>query len=376
MTENVSAAALDLGTMFLQGMRDSVDGKGIVSTQVRDCYREVPFVEEFEDQLKQQQCQYIKEGDKIYVLGDQAYIQAGMAEISSELKATGEILKRPMKDGILNPDSPKVSLSILRALMKACVEKDVGPAREGEILYFSVPANPTDSTINNLFHSKMAEKYLNGLGFDARPIGEGLAVVFGENPKMHSPEGDIPFTGFGLSFGAGMVNFCLAERGVPLDEFSVARSGDWIDNQVARMTGQPKTKVLRVKEKKLNFNTIDNLDPSDESYDVLLALECYYEDLINYVFSSFAKRFGSTKGSIEHPIDVVLAGGTACPPGFDKKVKKILSRMNFPFEISEVRLAGGGDQKKMLQSVAKGCYIRAKQAAKKMTAAKDVLDQL
>jgi len=45
-----------------------------------------------------------------------------------------------MKDGILNPDSPKISLVILRELIKACLEKDIGPARPGEILYFSIPA--------------------------------------------------------------------------------------------------------------------------------------------------------------------------------------------------------------------------------------------
>jgi hypothetical protein len=198
-----------------------------------------------------------------------------------------------------------------------------------------------------------------------------LAVVFAENPKMHAPDGDIPFTGIGISMGAGMVNFCLAERGVPIDEFSVCRSGDWIDQNVSRMTGQPKTKVLRIKEKKLNFNNID------ESDDVILALECYYEDLVNYVFRDcFAKRFKGNKGSIDHPIDIILSGGTASPPGFDKKVRKLLSKIEMPFEIGEIRMAGGGETKKMLQTVARGCYLRAKQAAKKLATAKDALDNL
>jgi len=38
-------------------------------------------------------------------------------------------------------------------------------------------------------------------------------------------------------------------------------------------------------------------------------------------------------------------------------------------------LAGGGDRAKMLQAVAKGLYIRAKQTAKKTTAAKDIIEK-
>lgn len=366
---DIFAAGLDIGTMFLQSARD--DGKGgIIYTEVRDCYREIEYDEEFEDQMKAQGSHYIREGERLYVLGNEAYIQAGMAEVGAGLVSGGrEVLSRPMKDGILNPESPKIALSILRELEKAALEKGIGPARPGEILYFSIPANPVDSLINNTFHSKMAERYLNGLGYDARPVGEGLAVVYAENPKMHAPEGDIPFTGIGISLGAGQGNFCLAERGIPLDEFSVCRSGDWIDANVARMTGQPKTKVLRCKEKKLNFNKIDEND------DIILALECYYEELINYVFGHFAKRFAGNKGSIEHPIDIILSGGTASPPGFDKKVKIMLAKMDLPFEIGDIRLAGNGDTKKLLQTVARGCYIRAKQAAKKIMAGKDALDQ-
>lgn len=356
----LNASALDCGTMFLQSIREDKDGKTLIYNTVRDCYRELPYAEEFEETLKAQGAQYVKGEGKLYVLGNDAYLQAGMAEFGAEMKPGHEtdILKRPMKDGILNPDSPKMAMAILRELMRVCLEKEVGPARPGEILYFSIPADPVDSTINNAFHKMTAQKYLQSLGYDARPLGEGLAVIYAENPKMHTPDGPIPFTGIGISMGAGQCNFCLTERGIPLDEFSVARSGDWIDSNVARMTGQPRTKVLRVKEKKLDFN---NIDKNDE---IILALECYYEELINYVFGIFAKRFGSSKGSIDHPIDLVLSGGTACPKGFDQKVKVMLAKMSLPFEIREVRLAGGGDPDKMLKAVARGCYVRAKQAAK------------
>ena len=364
MTE-ISGAGLDIGTMWISSMRD--DSKGnLVCTQIRDCYRSLPFMEEFEDQMKQQGSHYIKDGNKLYVIGNEAYVQSAMAEFGSGAEA----LQRPMRDGILNPDAPKTSLLILRELMRACIENKVGPAREGEVLYFSVPANPVDSQINNVFHAKMCGQFLSGLGYDARPLSEALAVVFSENPKMYMGDAaDVPFTGLAASFGAGQVNICMAERGVPLDEFSVARSGDWIDTNTAKMVGEPRTRVLMAKEKKLNFGKLDDSDP------IILALDCYYDELLRYVFGLFAKRFADHKGGIEYPIDFVVSGGTASVPGFDKKIKSVLSKMEMPFEIANVRLAGGGDRAKMLQAVAKGLYIRAKQAAKKTTAAKDVIEK-
>lgn len=368
--QKVYAGALDLGTMYLQSAREDKDGN-IVYNEVRDCYRELEYDTEFEETLRSQNVPYIKDEHKIYVLGNAAYSQARMAEFGADIRAglDREILKRPMKDGVLNPDSPKIAMTILRELEKICLEEHVGPARENEVLFFSVPANPVDSSINNSFHSKTAERFLRNLGYDPRPLCEGLAVIYSENPKMHLPDGKtIPYTGVGISCGAGQVNFCLSERGLPIDEFSVARSGDYIDANVSRMTGQPKTKVIRVKEKELNFDKID------ENNEILLALDCYYEDMIRYVFGLFGKRFENNRGSIDYPIDIVLSGGTASPPGFDKKVRRVLDRMNLPFQIHEIRLAGGGELQAMLKTVAKGCYIRAKQTAKKIEAGKEVLN--
>lgn len=182
---------------------------------------------------------------------------------------------------------------------------------------------------------------------------------------MHTPDGLIPFTGLAISMGAGMTNFCLAERGLPLDEFSVAKSGDWIDKNVARMVGQPKTKVLRVKEKELNFDKIDESNP------IHLGLKCYYEELVEYVFTKFAKRFENNRGSIDHPIDVVISGGTASPPGIVSLVNRVIDRMNLPFEIKEVKRAND-----MFRAVATGCYIRAKQAAKKQMAIDKTMSEI
>lgn len=363
-TNEIFACGADYGTAFFVSARD--DGEGNVSfNTVRDCFRELPYDSEFESILKEQGSHYLSSEDRLYVIGNSAFVQAGMAEFGADLKPVKEdILKRPMKEGVLNPDSPKISMMILREIARACIEQNIGPARPGEIVYFSIPANPIDSSINNTFHAKMAEKHLRGLGYHPVAINEASAVIFSECPKMYTPEGPVPFTGIGISCGAGMMNFCLAERGIPLDEFSVTRSGDWIDAQVARMSGQPKTRVIKVKEKELNFNNI----PDDN--EILLALDVYYDELVRYAFTIFSERFKSNRGSIDHPIEIILSGGTASPPGFDKKVHRILDKMTLPFEIKQIRLA-----KDMLRTVANGCYLRAKHAAKKAMAARDALEK-
>ena len=357
MSDKTMAVGLDIGTAFIQCERDDASGNGTVSTTVRDCYSELPYEEDFEETLKAQGVHYIRDDKKIYILGEDAFRQAGMSEFSA--KDGEEILKRPMRNGILNPSSPKTALVILRAILKACVEKGIGPARKGEIMYFSVPSVPVDSNLDPVFHGSLCEKFFRDLGYDARPLGEGLAVVFGSNPKQFSKDGPVPFTGIGISHGAGMVNFCLAERGRPICEFSVVRAGDWVDDRVALMTGEHKTKVSRVKERRLDFTKIDQEDP------ILVALDVYYTQLVSYVFGEFAKKFSSNKGFIEDPIEIVLSGGTASPPGFDAKVKQVLGSMSLPFRVHDVRMAGNRNREDMLKTVARGCFIRAKQAAKK-----------
>ena len=46
------------------------------------------------------------------------------------------------------------------------------------------------------------------------------------------------YTGIGISFGAGMVNLCFSMFGNPVFTFSIVNSGDWIDRQAAKATGE------------------------------------------------------------------------------------------------------------------------------------------
>ena len=54
------------------------------------------------------------------------------------------------------------------------------------------------------------------LGYQAKVINEGLAVVYSELK-------DANFTGIGMSFGGGMCNICVAYLGLPV--LTVATTG-------------------------------------------------------------------------------------------------------------------------------------------------------
>jgi len=170
-------------------------------------------------------------------------------------------------------------------------------------------------------------------------------------------EGDHSFCGPGLTIhncGAGRTNCALSYRGLQVIGMSVARGGDYIDKQVSEQTGIPISQVIATKEKKLDF---DNLDFDD---DVIFALDAYYEQMIRYVLGHFAKKFQKEKSNFEAPMDIVVAGGTSMPPGFCKKLEKVVRGLDLPFTIKEVRHA-----ENPRTAVVEGLYVQSQLAKKR-----------
>ena len=194
------------------------------------------------------------------------------------------------------------------------------------------------------------------LGWNVKVIEEGHAVILSENPSITDADGKrIPFSGIGVSFGAGKVNCVLAYRGLSVVGMSAARSGDWIDKKVADQTDAPITKVTNIKETKLDFNNIDYDD------DIVYALDAYYTNMIEYVFKNFAKKFSKEKSEFEAPLDIVIAGGTSMPKGFRDKVKSVVEGLDLPFEIKDV--IQSDDPR---NAVVKGCLTQAIISQKKL----------
>ena len=134
-------------------------------------------------------------------------------------------------------------------------------------MYFSVPGEPLDADVNLAYHEKTISGILRKLGYNAKPINEGLAVIFSELAEQQ-------FTGIGMSFGGGMVNVGVAYRSLPLLTFSLARGGDWIDEKAALALSESASQVCFYKEHSFD------LSKGEDGSNVYNALSIAYDELI------------------------------------------------------------------------------------------------
>lgn len=347
------AIGFDPGTMFFQTAEK--DGDSVNINVIRNAFVELEASEEVEQVLSQNNWQYISDGAKYYIIGEDSLRVAKMFPGKVELR-------RPMKDGVLNKGEDKKML-----VMSKMLEKAIGKSKEdSSVVCFCVSSESIDNDIDNTFHKARLEGMVKRLGYKSKVIEEGHAVVLAERPVMTEADGtESPYSGLGISFGAGKVNAVLAYKGLPIVGISATRSGDWVDVKVSEQTGTPLAQVTGVKEKKLDF---DNIDYDD---DVIFALNAYYESLIKYVFKKFATKFKEVESQFEAPIDVVIAGGTSTPNGFDKKVKEVVMDLDLPFKINDVKRSDDPRN-----SVVKGCLVQATITQKKLEKDKNVDDML
>jgi len=321
------AKGLDVGTMNI--LTAQQDGNDTVFVQQRNSFVEIEYSDMAEQMLSRSEVLHIRKDDKVYVVGDDALNFANIFN-----KET----RRPMSQGILSSDEKSAI-----PMMKLIIEQVVGePAYPGEKLYFSTPADPIDSELSTLYHQKTIESFLNDVGYEAEPINEGMSVIYSELAENN-------FTGLGISFGAGMTNVCLAYYAVPVMKFSVARGGDWIDEQAARATGTPVDKVTSIKEDDFE------LDFTTDVGGVEGALSIYYENLLDYVIEKVVEEVDDEDVEEDLDIPVVVTGGTSSPRGFEELFRDHLQDANIPFSISGVSHAD-----EPLYSVARGGLVAAR----------------
>ncbi|MFD1645236.1 hypothetical protein [Haloarchaeobius litoreus] len=321
------AKGLDVGTMNILSAQQ--DGNDTVFVQQRNSFVEIEYSDMAEQMLSRSEVLHIRKDDKVYVVGDDALNFANIFN-----KET----RRPMKHGILS-SSEKSAIP----MMKLIIEQVVGePNHPDEKLYFSVPADPIDSELSTLYHQKTIESFLGNMGYDAEPINEGMSVIYSELA-------DNNFTGLGISFGAGMTNVCLAYYAVPVMKFSVARGGDWIDEQAAQATGTPVDKVTSIKENDFE------LDFTTDVGGVEGALSIYYENLLDYVIENVVREVDEEDVEEGLDVPVVVTGGTSSPDGFEALFRDHLEDANIPFSISGVQHAN-----EPLYSVARGSLVAAR----------------
>jgi actin-like ATPase involved in cell morphogenesis len=326
---------IDIGTSFIVTVRQTEDGT-FVNKFHRNCLFAMDINDESADLLERSNYFFIKTNDKYYVCGEDAI---------SLVNAIGKgNIIRPMKDGILNPNL-KESSDLLFHIIKSVLGE---PIIKQENLRFTIPANTIDGEKDNLFHKMVLQGLFTKMGYDAKPINEAMCVIYDNNPVSKNDDGELPLTGIASSHGAGQTNVCLSFKGMSLAEFSCTKSGDNIDEQVEKVTGISKSKIVKIKEKKLDLG---NIDPNDK---VQTALSIFYDETINRVIHNISEQFRDKSSEVEGELEWVVAGGTSMPPNFCKKLEEAIKKSSLPFKIYRVRHAA-----QPFTSVGQGACIRA-----------------
>ena len=262
----------------------------------------------------------------------------------------GKVLRRPMENGVLAVGEEE-AMKIMAVIIKSLV----GKLDDDAIIYYCIPAPALNETVNVRYHQKVVQAILDsykseeGATIKAFPINEARSIVISQMPDR---------TGIGISWGAGMVNVSYCLFGLPIYEFSLVGSGDWIDMESARVTGnlektdgrdKPKALVAKAKEKV-------NLGGPLPETNLEKAIYINYQILIENVAKGIAEGFrqNEQKARADKPMPIVMAGGTSMPEGFLDMFKKVFADQKMPFEVGEVKRA-----EEPLYAIAEGCLIAA-----------------
>ena len=255
-------------------------------------------------------------------------------------------LKRPMHQGCVNPKEAH-AFQIMSIMIHSLLNEI---KHDKEVLYYSVPSNALNEETDADYHNKIIEAIFkafqdeHGYTVKANPINEGLALVYAEL-------GAKAYTGIGISFGAGMVNLCFSMYGAPVFSFGLVNSGDWIDKMTAKATGEDVTFINKEKTKV-------NLIAEPQSM-VERAIQTQYKLMIEKTVTGIKKGLMTEhkKARPDGPVDIVIAGGSSSPIGFDVLFEKIVRESDLPIQIDKIVRPADP-----LLSVARGCLIAAENA--------------
>ena len=328
-----SGKGLDIGTNMIVAAELSEEGKAHFKMQ-RDAFYKIISKSDVNRNsirmaLEKRGADFIVDGSDFIVVGEDAL------EIAIE---RNDVAKRPLRKGILSPKE-KNSLPMLKLIIKNLIGEG-----GDNVIVFSVPAKPIDTTFDIVYHTEMMKRYLKEMGYNAIPINEGFAIGLSEllEEKEH-------LTGICLSYGAGMTNVVVLHEGDPLIEFSMARGGDFIDQSVGNALDESPSLIQLEKE-----SGVDLLNPSNK---IIEAVSVYYSSIINYTLENIIYELNSKKNELpkfRSPVPMIVSGGLSLAKGFVTKVEKSLSNLDFPIKISEVRRA-----ENPMTAVANGCLLAA-----------------
>ena len=321
-----SCIGLDIGTSRLVVARKAPDGFEYNSQL--NAFVTIPYSKMAEASLRREGVLFSRDNDEIVVHGNESARFADLLQTET---------RRPMTGGVLNSAEPE-GATRLKQLIQSLTKDD----REASRVYFTVPAAPLGAEESLTYHEATLKQIFGSLGYRATPINEGLAVIYSELESTN-------YTGIGISCGGGLVNICLAYLSVPVLSFSIPKGGDFIDESTASVTGELATRVRIAKEESFHFN-----GTLREKLHQVLAV--YYDDMIRAIANGLQQAFTGARNipKLVRPIPLVLGGGSAMPRGFRERFEKLLGEVEFPINLSEIRIA---DQP--LYCGAKGALVAA-----------------
>jgi len=323
------ACGLDIGTSRIVSIKRGKDPAGTDSADQLNAFIAVSETKFLRDMLIKNHMAHTRIRDEIAVLGYDA--QQFANTFNSEIR-------RPMEKGLITPNE-NYAIPVMKEIINLVLPR---PKEVAQSLCFSVPAPGAGFEADLVFHENILKKYLVGLGYKAKSINEGMAVVLSELANDN-------FTGIGISMGAGMCNVCFSFLSLPVIVFSVSRGGDDIDTSVARVMHETVNRVRIIKEESLDFTRTPKSNLEN-------ALIIYYDDLIMTLLNTLSGTLSRAEKlpRLNHPIPIVLAGGTCLPHGFKVKFEQLLKEVKMPIAISSVRLANDP-----LRTTAMGALVSA-----------------
>lgn len=328
------SVGFDVGTFSLicakRNKKEIEFNKGI------NAFIEIPLENRFLFNMMKNSGVPLIERDNIgYILGEAA---VNMAYTLASLE-----LKRPMANGCVNPKE-KSAFEILQIMIHSLIgEID----HDNEKLYYCVPANAVNTETDADYHQKIIHSIFKsyesekGYKLDPHPINEALAIVYAEMEKK-------AYTGIGISAGGGMVNVCYAMYGNPVFQFAIVNSGDWIDKQCAKATGESTTVINKEKM---------NVDLSKEPTNMIeRAVNTQYRIMIEKTIQGIKEGLTNAKTNVRSAgaIDVIVAGGTSSIAGFDVLFSDAMKKASLSVEIGNVTRS-----ENPTYTIAKGCLVAA-----------------
>jgi len=309
---------LDVGTNMLVAASRDENGSPVFKMQRDAFYIIHPKTEVNRNSIK---ISLDKRGANYIIDGDGSYVIVGEDALEIAIERN-DFAKRPMQKGVISPKE-KASFPMLKLL----IESLIGRGNEGDRCIYSVPAKPVDSTFDIMYHTEMMGLYLRQMGYIASPINEAYAVALSELL-------DDGLTGIAISLGAGMTNIVVVHEGDPLIEFSITRGGDYIDQSVGNALDISPSLVQMEKEA-----GVDLFNPTTK---IMEAVSVYYTSVIDYALKNIVYELRQREKDLPRltkSIPIVVSGGLSLATGFLEKVESVLSTVDFPIKISDVRKA-------------------------------------